>query len=396
MVRARCRRDCLIARRVHAPSMPLRRLWRATGRTICPPLGVWLVATAVVFVTCTLDSRSPVRIATWDYGDPGLYMDIARHGLTLYRCSPGAAEWCGNAGWFPGYPWLTRFVGLFGIGIGGAALALSWFFTLGTLMLLWTTFLRRRLEAASLAALLYAAFAPGMIFGYAMYPLSLEAFLTVAYLWLVYRERWAAAGLVGAGLVLVYPVALAAPAAVSCYVLVEYRRSPRTKRLAWVALAVGPAVISIGSMLLEFKLSLGHWNAYFLIQDKYGHTVREPFASLLHAIVNLANVGSFPLKHVAAFQTLLVTAVLVAILVRIIKLRGATPREDSLVATWAVATWLLPSSESHLAGHRGDAALLPAAILLARLPRKFRIGAVLAAVAISVPLEILYLRGGLS
>jgi len=37
--------------------------------------------------------------------DSGLYLDIARHGYTLFRCTPpNRGDWCGNAGWFPGYP----------------------------------------------------------------------------------------------------------------------------------------------------------------------------------------------------------------------------------------------------------------------------------------------------
>ena len=359
------------------------------------PLGVGLIAAAVVFVTCAFAGRSPFRIATWDYSDPQLYLDVARHGYSLFRCAPGAAEWCGNAGWFPAYPLLIGAVGRLGIGIALAGLAFAWLFTLGTLVLLWATFLGCELESGAVAALVYAAFAPGMVFGYAMYPLSMLAFFTVAYLWLVTRERWGWAGLAGVVIVLAYPVGLAAPAAVALYVLVCYGCDPVLVRARALALAVGPPVVAVGLLLLQFQLAVGHWNAYFLIQEKYGHQLREPFASIVHALTTLLHPGSFNLRGVSALQTLLVTAVLVSVLV-VVACRRPLPRADLLLAFWAVATWLLPSATSHLAGHRGEAALLPVAILVARLPPRLQAGFVAAAVAVSLPTVVLYLRGSLS
>ena len=252
--------------------------------------------------------------------------------------SPGSDAWCGNAGWFPGYPLLMGFVGRLGIGIAPAGLVLAWLFTLGTLVLLWGTFLQRRLESGAVAALVYAAFAPGMVFGYGMYPLSMLAFCTVVYLWLVSRERWGWAGLAGAVVVLVYPVGLAAPAAVAVYLMVAYRAAPPPIRIRALVLAVGPAVISIGLYLLQLQLAVGHWNAYFLRQELYGHQLREPFASLVHAVGTLIDFGSFNLRSVSALQTLLVTSVLVSVLVVVFRRRPLL-RGDLLIAFWAVATW---------------------------------------------------------
>lgn len=364
-------------------------------RGIGPPLVAWLVATGVVFVTCVVAGRSPLRVSTWDYSDPQLYVDIARHGYTLFRCAPGASEWCGNAGWFPAYAWLMGAVSaVLGVSVAGAGLALAWLCSLGTLVLLWLTFLGARLEFATLTALAYAAFAPGMVFGYAMYPLSLLALCTVAYLWLVAQERWLASGFVGYLLVLIYPVGLASLVAVAAYIAVAYRREPLQSRARRIVLAVGPGIAAVGLLLAQMQLSLGHWNAYFLVQRKYGHQVREPFASLVHALANLV-ATAFPLGHVTAFQTLLVTATLLAVTVTVARRRSRS-RTEVLLVLWALATWLLPASTSHLAGHRGDAALLPVAALVALLPRRLAVTLTVGAAVVSVPIVVLYLRGSLS
>jgi hypothetical protein len=369
----------------------MRRVRRLFG----PPLGLGLLAAAVVFTTCALDGHSPFRTRTWDRADPLLYLDIARHGFTLSRCPPPDV-WCGNAGWFPAYPWLTAIGGRLGVGIAPAALALTWLFTLGALVLLWATFLERRLEAGAVVALVYAAFAPGVVFEYAMYPLSMLAFFSIAYLWLVVRERWLWAGLAGAVAVLTYPVGIAAPVAVAAYVLVAYRRAPVSKRLSLLGLAVGPAAVSISLLLLVLQLSVGHWNAYFLVQHKYGHQVREPFASIIHAATSLIHVESWSLGTFSLLQTLLVSAVLFSVVALAARQGRAVRRVDLLVVLWALTTWLMPSATSHLAGHRGETALLPLAILVARLPLRLAAVYAVAAAAITAPNVVFYLQGALS
>ncbi len=47
---------------------------------------------------------------------------------------------------------------------------------------------------------------------------------------------------------------------------------------------------------------------------------------------------------------------------------------------------------ANVTGHRADTALLPVAVLVGRLPRALAGAFILAAVALSFPMEVLYLR----
>ena len=126
------------------------------------------------------------------------YLDISRNGYTVFPCvlPSGLLAQCGNAGWFPAYPWLIRAVASAGLGHCVVGIALSWLFDLATIVLLWLAFYRR-VDFRATAAVLFAAFAPGVIYLYAAFPISMLAFFTVLFFWLLSLERWLVAGLIG-------------------------------------------------------------------------------------------------------------------------------------------------------------------------------------------------------
>lgn len=360
--------------------------------SLAVPVGVWCVAAGAVIATCALAGYSPFRTATWSLKDAALYEDIARHGYSVYRCAGGSPGWCGNAGWFPAYPWLMRLLGDLGLGINPAGLALAWLFTLGTLVLLWGTFLGRRFGAVSAAVLVYAAFAPGQVYDYAILPLSMLAFCTVGYLWLVSREHWFAAGIVGFVLVLVYPVGIATPVAAALYLLVRKRQTALGERVRQAGLVTLPSVASIGLLFLLLQETIGHWNAYFLVQAKYHHQFRDPFAPVYDSIRSLFRSAPFSVGNAPALQTLVVSVVLGCVLVSVVLRRRQADNVDLLLGLWAFATWLIPASTTGLTVQRSQAALLPIALLVGRLPRPLATALIVAAIAVSIPTEVAYLQ----
>src|SRR5437868_7386667 len=125
---------------------------RSATAAFGPPLAAWALATGAILAACVWAGASPWDAKPWTHGDSGLYLDIARHGYTLYRCG---ADWCGNAGWFPALPWLTAGLhSVTGLSYVAAAVGVAWAFHAGTLVLLWTTFLDRRLTPGAASALL--------------------------------------------------------------------------------------------------------------------------------------------------------------------------------------------------------------------------------------------------
>ena len=318
---------------------------RAIASSAWPPAVVWVAAAAVIAVAALAFGYDPHDSATWSRWDSVHYQEIAHDGYDLFPCPAGFSpgSWCGDAGWFPAYPWLFRALHELGLPLRGSAVVLSWLFTAGTLVLIWSTFLGRRLTAAALIVLLYAGFAPGQIYDYALFPMSMLAFWTVAHLWLMHRERWVAAGAAGAVATLSYPLGvLLAP--VSAVWLLTSRGTPIRERLRRTSWTSGLTLAGFGVLLVDQRLETGHWNAYFLVQDKYDHHLQSPITATRAAVNPLWHGSPLDLAKVPAMQTAVVTIVLFAVLVFMIARWSSVTRLDVLLVLWAVATWAFPLS----------------------------------------------------
>lgn len=348
----------------------------------------------VVIVAAVL-GYSPWDSSTWSRWDSGLYEDIARDGYDLFPCEEEPTKWCGDAAWFPAYPWLFGGLHQLGLPLRGTAVLVSWLFAAGTIVLLWATFLERRTGSAAAAALFYAAFAPGQIYHYAVFPLSMLAFMTVAFLWLLYRERYLAAGIAGAVAALTYPVGvLLAP--ISAVWLVAQRSVPLGERLRRTAIASGLTIAGFWILVVDQGLETGRWDAFFLVQEKYAtlHGSQNPFVATWDILRGgVQNLGD-GIAVVVALQTALVTIVLALVLVHAFRRRRSLDSADSLLLIWALATWALPLSQA-FSVQRGQAALLPLAVLVARLPSRLAWSLAVAAAAIAVWMESYFLDGTL-
>ncbi len=202
-------------------------------------------------------------------------------------------------------------------------------FAAGTIVLLWATFLERRTEAAAVAALFYAAFAPGQIYYYAVFPLSMLTFATVACLWLLCRERYLAAGATGAVAALAYPVGvLLAP--IAAVWLIAQRRVPLGERLRRVALACGPILAGVWILMIVQRIDAGRWDAFFLIQEKYEelHGSQNPFVATWDIVRGGVENLSSGISVVVALQTAFVSIVLVLLLVFAFRRRRSLDRVD--------------------------------------------------------------------
>ena len=150
----------------------------------------------------------------------------------------------------------------------------------------------------------------------------------------------------------------------------------------------GPALL-----LVVQRLETGRWNAYFLVQDKYHHMLQVPFVAAWDAIAPIVDRSPFTLEQAPVLETTLVTGTLVVILVHAAFRHASLDRLDALLLLWAVATWAFPWSQSNLSNQRGEAALLPLAILVARLPWPVSLAIAAGAAAIALPMEKLFLDG---
>jgi hypothetical protein len=359
-----------------------------------PPLVAWLAVTTIVVVTCVVEGWPPFDATkTWLRADSGLYLDIAEHGYGLFVCPPGVLPgWCGNAGWFPAYPWVSAVLAHFGTPTADAALAVSWSAGLATLVIVWWALPVRESRAAAGVALAYAAVAPGVVYRYAVFPLALLTLATVAFLALMQRGRWLAAGLAAAVGVLTYPIGLVAAPAGAVWLL-AHRSVPLRERVRRVVFMAYPSLVALWVFVTDQWLETGRWNAYLLVQRKYDHHLQDPFHADVVAWHRVFGHGPlFTLTKSLAFQTLLVSFVLTCVLIELIVRRGASASADALVAIWAVMAWAMPIAETNVASYRAEAALLPLALLVRRLPRPLAAGITFAAAVLAVSMTKLYLR----
>lgn len=366
------------------------RLWRLAG----PPLVVWAAAATTVTVAAKAFGYAPFHGSTWVRWDSTHYLTIAQGGYEFFRCPadypfPG---WCGNAGWFPAYPWIVGGLHLIGLPLPGTAAVVSWLFSAGTLVLLWNTFLGRRISVTVLAALVYAAFAPGQIYDYAIFPLSLLAFFTVAHLWFLHRGRWVAAGVTGAVAALSYPLGVLLVPVSAAWLLID-RAVGWRERLRRVGIASGLTLVGVVVLAVDQKLETGRWNAYTLVQDKYGHHFQNGIAATRDSLRPLVHGSPFELSKAPAWQTALVTLAIGAVVLWTLRNRRSLDRVDALILLWAIPTWLLPLSQAAVSIQRSQAALLPLAISVRRLPRPLVVVLVVLAVPIAVAMEKLFLQG---
>jgi hypothetical protein len=349
------------------------------------PFAIWLATVVAVTSLAAAYGYNPFHGSTWSRYDSVHYEDIARNGYELAHCPQGVwkpGAWCGDAGWFPGYPWLVRPLHAAGLPLQGAAVAVAWLFALATLVLLANTFFRSRRDALVLAALVYAAWAPGMIYGYSIFPLSVLAFFTVAWLWLLGRGRFVPAGLAGAAAVLAYPLGVLVIPVSALWMLV--------RRRAWITAAL--TLAGLGVLFLDQQLETGHWNAYQLVQRNYGHHLVNPIATTRDVLKPVAT--SSQLTHFApALQSLLVTCVMVAVLVAALLRRRTLDRSELLVVVWAIVAWVVPLSANYLSLQRSQAALVPVVVLFRRLPRPLVYVFAAAAVVVGILMEKLFLDG---
>ena len=176
-------------------------------------------------------------------------------------------------------------------------------------------------------------------------------------------------GLAAAVGLLAYPIGLVAAPAGAVWLL-AHRSVPRLERVRRVTLMAYPSLIALWLFVFDQWLETGHWNAYLLVQRKYDHHLQDPFHMVVRAGHRVFDHGPlFTMTKSLALQTLLVSFVLFCVLIELVVRRGPFAHADALVAIWAVMAWAMPISETNVATYRGEAALLPLALLVRRLPR---------------------------
>jgi len=332
---------------------------------VLPPLLVFL-AVRILFARAAaavgFDAALPRSWARWDSGH---YLAIATTGYEYFSCARiggRLTDACGNAAWFPLYPWLLKPWIALGVAPATAGVWVSGLGALGMLTALWNAFLRMR-GARGWLVLGMAAVFPGAVYQHAIFPTSLALLCLVLAAFFVVRERWVLAGLFGAGVALSYVtgVLVSAPNALAAWL--------RTRALPPSVVAGGLAASGLLLVLLLHQLLLGHWDAFYWVHRKGFPAMVQPLDAFLGVVMPAFDPAADPRARIVGRQTLTVAGlVLLGIGTALVNRRSRDP-----VRSWAVLASLLFWAFPLVVGrgvslYRSDALVLPVLLLLLDLP----------------------------
>jgi len=350
-----------------APSTPRRwsRPALRLGVALLPPALVfagarWLFAFAAA--RAGFDAADPFAWRRWDSGH---YLVIAVRGWELFSCARlggRVQDACGNAAWFPLYPWSLRPLIALGVRPETAGVWISGTAALVMLVVLWNGLLRER-GLRGLVVLAIAAVFPGAVYAHAIFPTSLALLFIVLAGAALARRRWVAVGLSGAFLSMTYVtgVLLALPNTVATWL--------RARALRPAVVAGALSVSGFLAVLLAQQLILGHWDGWYRVYQKGLPAVARPLEAFLAIVQPAFAENPDPRPRTLAAQELTV----VGLLVLGLGTAALTRHRRSPVRAWAAMSALLFWGFPLFAGrgvslYRADALVLPVVLLLVDLP----------------------------
>ena len=271
---------------------------------------------------------SILDLATWIQWDQTLYLEIAEDGYSAFLCPPESGfnqgDWCGNAGWFPFYPFLiaTVYNLLFKIpNVVQVGLLVSNAFFLATLLYV-LPLLSRDLGCKSNHANIafrgiFLALFPSSIFLHAIYPLSIALFAAGLSLHYIYSDKPLQSIPLAFIASMSYPpmIVLSAPTAIYSlrkYVNRSQRKSGNKEVLYWI-LSVATPIFSYRITQLLIDLNTGVSNSFALVGEKYGHGLHNPLYALKSVLIRASQLNEF-----SSLQTLFLILCLLFILAKLV------------------------------------------------------------------------------
>lgn len=339
--------------------------------------------------------------------DGGIYLEIAERGYFAGPCGqidpsdPNPNAMCGNAGWFPLFPYVVRaLAAITGLALPATGVVIAEVCFAGLLLLTWAMLgwsaaptdtpysLTNTPYAVANApyCLAIAAFLPGGIYFHATFPMSMTVLLVLGAIALAYREKWLAAGLVAALAASAYPLAvLVAPALVAFAMIAPGRRAAQR----WTTAAYLAAMPCVG-LLAAFTVmwvATGRFDAYLATQRKYGHGLHNPLSSFVTVLNKSSVLVSAELLFSVGFVGLAV-----AVLVRAVRRGEATVLDRVIAAVYGPLVLISPLVVGpNQAQYRSHLLLLPLVIPIRHASRPVLVSMAVPAIALATLLAGRYL-----
>ena len=272
----------------------------------------------------TIALQDLIRPDIWLQWDQSHYIEIARYGYEAFPCKPmsgfNEGDWCGNASWFPLFPFLIFLLNNLSANSQSAAvigLVLSnLFFMLTTFCLM--PLLSKDISCVSspinnLFRISFFLLFPASIFFHANYPLSVAVFFFGLSFHFAFNNQPVKTIPFSLLACLSYPpiIALTVPIAFLglTNVLFSAKHSlSAIKASLWTLASITPLLsYRLGQDIIA-KMS-GVPNAFHLVGAKYGHGIHNPLYAFKSVLIRASNLNNY-----SSIQTLFVLLCLFIVL----------------------------------------------------------------------------------
>lgn len=384
---------------IHQKRNPaIDRFFATLKRLLAAPTAVFLFVTLITILAASRAGANGLRAESYAHWDSGHYLSIAERGYEFMSCSEvhgyDPKDWCGNTAWSPGFPLLIRALTALSLPAVTAGALLSNFFFLLVLILLWNIFLQDCPSSRRWSLLLLAGLFPGSIYYHAVFPVSTVLLCTLLLYWSLIRSRPFVAGICGFAAAFSYPTGILNAVVIGLEAIFSSSRKRRSQNFL-KALGTGTlTALGFAAMLLFQYFSVGRWDAFFRVQEKYHYGLHNPLITLWGQVKSIlvSPVSANP----QSYQSLFVTLMLLCALWSLFRNRSKIARMDILASSYCGLFWLFPMIlGGGLSIYRAESLLLPVVILLRRLPDWALLLFVTMGVILQFQLSALFFRGSL-
>jgi len=259
------------------------------SKGFCLPTTLFLVFVVVqVALLQTGHRRSYTLSGNLIQWDAEHYLSIARDGYETFPCGFDPSYICGNIGWFPFYPMVTRAVASLGLDTRTALILVSWLSLWLALLILYRLVANRFDSRVALYSLVAMLLFPGSFYFLTGFPYSLYLLLTVSIFYLLESNRlWGVIPLM-ACLAVTYPSGIVIGLPILFVLVSKWTKTDNRSRLA---LTVGLAGIGL-ALVAHFSyywLEFGDFFLYmkFQAQSYYAHHVNFPLLVIARTLSTL-------------------------------------------------------------------------------------------------------------
>lgn len=326
-------------------------------------------------ICCLMCSHHLFYYGDFSKWDAGLYIEIAQRGYTLISCAElvgksNPEQWCGNSGWMPFYPYLIKMVSFTGLDIRLSGFLISLFFQSATLYLIADFFLAETKQLKKLLILVCCTLFFGGIYYQAVFPVSMFLFFMMIHLYFLIRDKLFKACLFGAAAAFTYPSALWIAIVTPLFLFLYNFKKINKNVITQIFFCCFSICLGFGLMMLIQKMQTGRWNAFFLVQDKYGHGINIPTKYIRKNFETLLELKHFQFKNWIDIQTNCVLFYFIFCLILVFAKRkyffSETNKPLSLfLLLYLLVFYLFPLSMGHsLSLYRAESLLMPSVLLL--------------------------------